>query len=330
MKKYMGMGIGAIIVVIVLFIAFKPANAEKKLDDLYTNLEKYEVSAEMELASGEDFKNYQLTVGYQMVDGIEYFKVIMYDKSINQQQEILRNTDGVFVITPNLNQVFKFEGDWPNNSTKPYLLQNITQLLQQEYTMQKKEQTYIINSVASYSSVPSLVRQEIVLDKSMKPLSLIGYTEDDRVVLKIAFQKVDMNPVFDENYFMTPEKNMSASVSTELEYSLPWYPMQTFDAKLTNENVMVVNDSKQHVLEFTGGKNFTIVQKEMIRNENLEVQSVSGTFVNELNLIGYYRENCLTVMSEQMEISVYSNELGIDEMLQVVQSLQVAVMNYSK
>ena len=84
MKKYIGIGVGAVIVVVVLFIAFKPANTEKKLDDLYTNLEKYEVSAEMELASGEDFKNYQLTVGYQMVDGIEYFKVVMYDKSINQ------------------------------------------------------------------------------------------------------------------------------------------------------------------------------------------------------------------------------------------------------
>ena len=227
--------------------------------------------------------------------------------------------------------MFKFEGDWPNNSSKPYLLQNIADVLQQEYTMQKKEQTYILNSLASYSSVPSLVRQEIVLDKNMKPLSLIGYTADERIVLKIAFQKVDLQPMFDETYFSTPNKDLTASVNaTELEYSLPWYPMQTFDAKLTHENIISVNDSNQYVLEFTGDKNFTIVQEEMKRYPNFEVQSVSGTFINDLNLIGYYRENCLTVMNEQMEISVYSNELGMDEMLQVVQSLQVAVMNYSK
>ena len=328
MKKNIGIVIGVVVVIVALLIAFKPANAEKKLDEVYNHLQQYEVTGEMEIASGEDFKNYNITVGYQLVDGVEYFKVVMYDKSINQQQEILRNTDGVFVITPNLNQVFKFEGDWPNNSPKPYLLQNIKDVLNQEYTMQKKEQTYILNSIATYSSVPSLVRQEIVFDKSMKPLSLVGYTVDDAIVLKVSFNKVDFDPIFDKDYFATPNKNLEASVvSAQLEYSLPWYPMQTFEAILTNENVMVVNDGKQHVLEFSGDKNFTIVQKEMSRNENLEVQTVSGTFVNELNLVGYYRENCLTVMSEQIEISVYSSELGMDEMLQVVQSLQVAMLN---
>ena len=330
-KKNIGIIIGVVIVIIALVLAFKPANVEKKLDSLYQDIEKYEILGEMELTSGEDIKNYNLTVGYEMVDGLDYFKVVMYDKSINQQQEILRNTDGVFVITPNLNQVFKFEGDWPLNSPKPYLLQNIKQVLASDYTMQKEENTYVMNSVATYSSVPSLVRQEIVFDKSMKPLSLVGYTADDQVVLRLSFQKVDFDPDFDESYFSTPNKTMEESVvSAELEYSLPWYPMQTFDAKLTNENVIVVNEGKQHVLEFTGEKNFTIVQKEMVRNEELEVQVVSGTFVNELNLVGYYRENCLTVMSEQMEINVYSSELGMDEMLQVVQSLQVAVMNTSK
>ena len=328
MKKNIGIVIGVVVVIVALLIAFKPANAEKKLDEVYNHLQQYEVTGEMEIASGEDFKNYNITVGYQLVDGVEYFKVVMYDKSINQQQEILRNTDGVFVITPNLNQVFKFEGDWPNNSPKPYLLQNIKDVLNQEYTMQKKEQTYILNSIATYSSVPSLVRQEIVFDKSMKPLSLVGYTVDDAIVLKVSFNKVDFDPIFDKDYFATPNKNLEASVvSSQLEYSLPWYPMQTFEAILTNEDVMVVNDGKQHVLEFSGDKNFTIVQKEMSRNENLEVQTVSGTFVNELNLVGYYRENCLTVMSEQIEISVYSSELGMDEMLQVVQSLQVAMLN---
>jgi hypothetical protein len=196
--------------------------------------------------------------------------------------------------------------------------------------MQKKDQTYVLNSIASYSSVPSLVRQEIIFDKGMKPLTLVGYTSEDNVVLRISFNKVDFEPMFADDYFATPNKNLEASVSAELEYSLPWYPMTTFDAKLTNENVMLVNDGKQHVLEFTGDKSFTIVQREMQRSEELEVSTVSGTFVNELNLVGYYRENCLTVMSEQMEISVYSSELGMDEMLQVVQSLQVALMNYSK
>ena len=111
MKKNVGIIIGIVVVVIALILAFKPASMEQKLNGVYKDIQHYEIEGQMELTSGEDIKNYMVTVGYQMSDGLEFFKVVMYDKTINQQQEILRNTDGVFVITPNLNQVFKFEGD---------------------------------------------------------------------------------------------------------------------------------------------------------------------------------------------------------------------------
>ena len=39
----------------------------------------------------------------------------MLDKGINQEQIIIRNADGVYVLTPALNQVYKFKGDWPLN-----------------------------------------------------------------------------------------------------------------------------------------------------------------------------------------------------------------------
>ncbi|MDD6467877.1 MAG: hypothetical protein PUF50_06810 [Erysipelotrichaceae bacterium] len=331
MKKNVGIIIGIVVVVIALILAFKPASMEQKLNGVYKDIQHYEIEGQMELTSGEDIKNYMVTVGYQMSDGLEFFKVVMYDKTINQQQEILRNTDGVFVITPNLNQVFKFEGDWPLNSPKPYLLQNIREVLETEHTMEKKSEGYIIKSAASYSSVPTLVKQEIILDKKMKPLALIGYTNEDQIVLKLTFQKVDLKPEFSDDYFATPKEAMGKPVvSDSLEYSLPWYPMQTFDAILSHENVMIVNEQQQHILEFTGEKSFTIVQKEAKRKDELQVEEVNGTLINELNIIGYYRENCLTVMSEQMEVNVYSTDLGMDEMIQIVQSLQVAIMNSPK
>lgn len=331
MKKNVGIIIGIVVVIIALVLAFKPSSNEQKLNNVYKDIQHYEIEGQMELTSGEDIKNYTVTVGYELVDGLEFFKVVMYDKTINQQQEILRNTDGVFVITPNLNQVFKFEGDWPLNSPKPYLLQNVKQVLDHEHTMEKQKEGYLIKSTASYSSVPTLVRQEIMLDKKMKPLALIGYTKEDQIVLKLTFQKVNLKPEFTSDYFVTPKEAMEKPVvSDSLEYSLPWYPMQTYDAILTAENKMIVNEQQQHILEFTGDKSFTIVQKEAKRKEQLQVEEVNGTLVNELNIIGYYRENCLTVMSEQMEINVYSTDLGMDEMIQIVQSLQVAIMNTPK
>src|SRR5690625_5969794 len=36
-------------------------------------------------------------------------------------QVILKNEDGVFVLTPALDKSFKFQTDWPENSSQPYL-----------------------------------------------------------------------------------------------------------------------------------------------------------------------------------------------------------------
>ena len=47
---------------------------------------------------------------------------------MNQKQEIIRNAEGVFVVTPTLNQIFKFQGNWPSNSLKPYLLQSMREI----------------------------------------------------------------------------------------------------------------------------------------------------------------------------------------------------------
>ena len=45
------------------------------------------------------------------MDDNQLFKVSLFDKNLNQEQILLRNEEGVFVVTPSLNQIFKFEGD---------------------------------------------------------------------------------------------------------------------------------------------------------------------------------------------------------------------------
>ena len=79
------------------------------------DMDSYILQGNMEITKGEDVKAYALEVGYEKGEK-DYFKVSLTDKELNQEQIILRNDAGVFVVTPSLNQVFKFEGDWPMNS----------------------------------------------------------------------------------------------------------------------------------------------------------------------------------------------------------------------
>ena len=39
----------------------------------------------------------------------------------DQSQIILRNEEGVFVLTPALNKSFRFQSDWPQNSSRLFI-----------------------------------------------------------------------------------------------------------------------------------------------------------------------------------------------------------------
>ncbi|WRK52332.1 hypothetical protein SD457_18260 [Coprobacillaceae bacterium CR2/5/TPMF4] len=70
----------------------------------------------MEMVENDELKSYLVNVSYLNEDKNEYYKVELYDKALNQSQIIIKNSDGVFVLTPTLNQIFKFQSEWPNNS----------------------------------------------------------------------------------------------------------------------------------------------------------------------------------------------------------------------
>ena len=49
----------------------------------------------------------------------------MTNKSNNHEQIILKNKEGLYVITPSLNKSYKFESTWPDNSSQAYILSSI-------------------------------------------------------------------------------------------------------------------------------------------------------------------------------------------------------------
>ena len=114
-KKYII--IGAIVVLIIGIFAFfklKSPSLKSVLKEA-KEAKSYILETSMELMENDELKSYQVNVTY-LKKNKDYFKVELYDKSLNQSQIIVRNDDGVFVLTPTLNQAFKFQSEWPLNS----------------------------------------------------------------------------------------------------------------------------------------------------------------------------------------------------------------------
>ena len=95
---------------------------KKELIEHSSNLTKYSLEAQMQVVKQEGNILFDVKVDYLQPN---YYKVRLQNKANNNVQVILKNNDGVFVITPALNKQFQFKSDWPLNSSHAYLYQSI-------------------------------------------------------------------------------------------------------------------------------------------------------------------------------------------------------------
>ena len=74
------------------------------------------------IVNNEDIYTYDVKVSYAKKDN---YKVELVNTINNHEQIILRNGDGVYVVTPRINKSFKFQSDWPYNNSQVYLLSSL-------------------------------------------------------------------------------------------------------------------------------------------------------------------------------------------------------------
>lgn len=328
MKTKIIAGIGILVLVIALAVALKPDSFDKKFEKTMEDMDSYLLEGDMEITKGEDVKSYVVQVGYQKNGENDFFKVSLFDKALNQEQVILRNEEGVFVITPSLNQVFKFEGDWPLNSPKPYLLQSMVKIVNGEKAEIKKEdEGYLITSKVTYPNNKNFVRQEMMFDKDAKVQWLQIFNKDNNPELKIVFNKVEYDTKLDKNYFKAPSKLESkTSGSSIVEEDLPLYPMQSYEGRLSGKSTMQVNGEVQHILEYSGDKNFTVVETKKAAPEVTQTVLMPGEMVDAMDVIGFYDGNRMSAVVDGVEFTVFSDDMNPEEMMNVITSMQVAVM----
>ena len=94
-----------------------------ELSNYISSLDSYELSALMTInRSNKEIKS-NITVCYLKPN---YYKVSFINPS-NNEQIIVKNNEGVFVLNPSLNKEFKFSSNWPLNSSHAYVLEAVLQ-----------------------------------------------------------------------------------------------------------------------------------------------------------------------------------------------------------
>lgn len=318
----------ALVGLAVFKIFFDSTDFKKELKDLRKDLTSYYMEANMEFVNGEDVRQFFVEVSYEKEENKDLFRVSLLDKGLNQEQILLRNQDGVYVLTPALNQVYEFESEWPLNYPKPYIYQCLLDVMDGEYEKKGTSEGYLITSFPKFLDNEGWDKQEIHFTKELKPISVFIYDKNNIAVVKVNFTKVDLNPNFSDNYFDVNEnineaRNNNSSVSDNIE--LPLYPVNsTLDSSLKEHSTYKVGNSEVHIMTYEGNKPFTVVQKILEDSESVVTLNLDGELVDLINGFGIYHDGILTYSYAGVEYNIYSDVLTLSEMIEVANAMDTA------
>lgn len=172
----------------------------KNFKDTNGKHESYELKGNMKIISNEDEFTYKITVG---VKDQKYYRVSLTNTINDHEQIILRNDEGVYVVTPSLNKSFKFMSEWPNNSSQAYLISNLVDDVNKnnKATIKEINGGYEINTTVNYPNNPKLVNEVIKTDSKYNIESVNIMDKDNNILMSVEIKDINYNPKFSNDYF---------------------------------------------------------------------------------------------------------------------------------
>ena len=337
MKKYLFL----FLLVLCLFLVGCGKNSIKSIkDDLIksiNNLKGYELNGKLELVNNDDVFNYDVDVKFKDKD---YYRVTLKNNSNNHEQVILRNDDGVYVVTPSLNKSFKFQSDWPYNNSQAYLLKNIVKDIESDKEIEEKstDDGYVIVSKVNFPNNPKLVKQRVIIDKNMVIKKVEVLNVDGISLMTFTINKINYKPIFGENDFeinsiintseeeKTENKsnetaNDSQKTSTIDDIIYPLYiPTGTV---LTGEEKVNKTNGERVILTFGGEKPFTLVEETTAKEEEFTVVPTYGEPYMLIDTVAALSNNSINWVSNGIEYYIVSDVMNQNELIEVAKSVNV-------
>ena len=289
-------------------------NIIKKLDKQLNSCKSYHLIATLDIYRNEEKYSYDVQSSYMKGD---YFKVELVNKNNNHKQIILKNKDGVYVLTPSLNKSFKFQSDWPCNNSQIYLLQPVINDITKdsESNIKNTQGGYIITSKVNYSTEKDFKMQKVYVakDNTIKKVEVIDSSNTVKMSLNIV--DIDFKKTFEDDYFDVNKYKTSEENDTNKK------DLEKFDTYLSSQAVVSTNSGERVILTFNGESSFTIVQETV--GDASSTNYVYGDPYLILDTVGSITDYSVSWISNGVEYSVMSDSMNVDELLTVAQSISV-------
>ncbi|WP_456276984.1 LolA family protein [Bacillus sp. AK128] len=333
MRKKLGFVLLAMLVLLALAGCGEKSQADvvKALGTKMEEISGYKATAKMTLQTGTEEQVYEVDIWHSKP---HYYKVDLKNVQKDQSQMILRNDEGVFVLTPALNKSFRFQSDWPLNSSQAYLYESLVKdiLGDKEAVFTATGDHYVFETKTNYKNSKAIPVQEITLNKKdLTPVMVKVMDPDRNPLLQVEFSSVELNASFDEGAF-DMNRNMTAAqidvpTMAGQEQNTPFEVLYPFDlpegVKLIGEKEIETEEGKRLILTYGGeGKSFTLIQERASVATVTTTSMVSGEPVDLGFTVGALTENSLTWSHNGVEFMIASNDLTQEELMMVAGSVQ--------
>lgn len=315
-------------VAIVLCVAVVLAGCGKKeagdvvkdLENVVGELDSYQASGSMLLHTGQQPLEYEVEVWFQ---DPHYYRIALTNVKKDITQIVLRNDEGVFVLTPHLNKSFRFQSDWPDHQGQVYLYQTLVKSIlkdnQRLFTVDEESESYVFDVEADYDN-SSLVRQKVWLNHSTYAPEHVEISDENaNVMVVVEFDRFTFDKEFEEDSFdmqrnMTSWSVQSIQVAGEIqeEGKLGGEAAEEVSEEAAEEGSEDLQETEQHfgvmmpgympegveqietkemmlgeeqavLLRYTGEYNYSIVES---RPQSQTVSILPGTIIDLHSTLG--------------------------------------------
>lgn len=319
-----------ILVLMLLGFVLFTGCGEKKEGDVYKsfknkieNCKNYHLAGELELINNDNSYTYDVDVSYASRDK---FKVSLKNQINSHEQIVLRNDEGVYVVTPSLNKSFKFQSEWPYNNSQAYLLQTILTDLENDAdrTYEKKDNKYIFTSKVNYANNNNLKKQKVYINEDyiIEKVEVLDENDNKKIIMK--FNDVDMKATYNDDYFdldknVSYEINETNSTSSIDDIIYPMYiPINT---NLTDQETIKTETGERVILTFDGDNSFMFIQETVNIKGEMDIIPVNGEPVILNDSIGALTSYSVSWYNNGKEYYLASSVLNEAELLEVANSI---------
>ncbi|MFJ7640691.1 outer membrane lipoprotein carrier protein LolA [Peribacillus sp. NPDC097224] len=297
------------------------------LNEKIGEMKGYKANAKMTLKMGTEPQVYTVEIWHK---NPAFYRVNLKNEEKDQSQMILKNDDGVYVLTPALNKSFKFQSEWPENSSQAYLYESLVKDITEDKSATYKEtdKHYVFETKTRYQNNKMLPFQEITLNKKdLSPVSVKVMDPDKTALVLVEFSKVKFDTTFDKDAF-DMKKNMTsaqleAPVMAEVKdegFSVK-YPSNLDDMNLTEEKKIAADGGDRVILTYEGSTSFTLVQEKAKVVQTSVSTNVNGEPVDLGFTVGAMTGNTVAWTFDGVDYMLASKDLTQEKMIEIARSV---------